>query len=184
MLNLDSLDRKQQTVVWSATAAVIFSITFVLITYFFLPLSLPLLDTQEQRLFFTLRCQIFPALMLIAGIVAVGNARFTSAAIDPLSDAESESTRVHLSYLNNTLEQFVLFLIASLVLSTFLDAHSVKLIPILTILFVLGRIAFWFGYLQDPLKRAFGMGVTLYPTFVVLLYDAYRILVLVLGLGI
>ena len=181
MLNLHSLDRQQQTVVWSSTAAVIFSTVFVLVTYFLIPLSLPLLDTQEQRLIFTLRCQIFPALMLFAGIAAVGNGRFTSAAINPLANAESALMRVHLRYLSNTLEQFVLFLIASLVISTFLDTYTMKLIPILTILFVLGRIAFWFGYLQNPLKRGFGMAVTLYPTFTMLLYDAYRILVLGVG---
>lgn len=71
--------------------------------------------------------------------------------------------------------------ISSLILSTFLDAHSMKLIVILTILFVLGRIAFWFGYLQNSLKEGFGMVVTLYPTFAMLLYNAYRILVLGLG---
>lgn len=70
----------------------------------------------------------------------------------------------------------MLFFIVSLILSTFLDANSIKLIPILATMFVLGRIAFWIGYLKNPLYRAFGMGVTLYPTAAILLYDVYRVL--------
>jgi hypothetical protein len=70
----------------------------------------------------------------------------------------------------------VLFLVGSLILSTFLDAYSIKLIPIGATLFVFGRIAFWIGYLKQPIDRAFGQGVTLYPTIAVLIYDVYRVL--------
>ncbi len=175
MVTLYHLNRPQKTVIWSTITAIILATVFVLLAYFFIPLSLPLLDTQE-RLIFTLRCQIFPALMLLAGIIAVSFNRFTSKAIDPLAGAEPASMSVHLRYLSNTLEQFILFLIASLVFSSFLDSHSIKLIPIFTILFVLGRIAFWLGYLQHPLNRGFGMVITLYPTIIMLLYDAYHVL--------
>lgn len=70
----------------------------------------------------------------------------------------------------------MLFFVGSLILYTFLDTYSIKLIPILATLFVFGRIAFWIGYLKQPIDRAFGRGVTLYPTIAVLIYDAYRVL--------
>ena len=176
MIAIAHLNHQQRTVVGSALVAIIFSTMLVLIAYFFIPWFLPLLDTPEQRLIFTLRCQIFPVLMLFAGVVAVSRGRFSSAAINPLAGAESALMQVHLRYLRNTLEQCVLFCIASLVLSTYLDSHSIKLIPILAAVFVLGRIAFWFGYLQDPMNRGVGMAITLYPTIAVLFYDAYRVL--------
>lgn len=176
MINVRGLNQQQQIVFGGVISALIFSLAFVLIGYVYVALPLPLLDTAESRLIFTLRCQIFPVLMLFAGIGAVGNGRFLSAAINPLANAESEAMRVHLRYLSNTLEQFVLFCVGSLILSSFLDTDSIKLIPILATLFVFGRIAFWIGYLKDPLDRAFGMGVTLYPTAAVLIYDAYRVL--------
>ncbi|MEP6487935.1 hypothetical protein NDI43_16310 [Microcoleus vaginatus GB2-A3] len=69
----------------------------------------------------------------------------------------------------------MLFFVGSLILSTFLNAYSIKLIPILATLFVFGRIAFWIGYLKDRRDRAFGQRVTLYPTIAVLIYDAYRV---------
>ena len=70
----------------------------------------------------------------------------------------------------------MLFIVGSLILSTFLDTYTIKLIPILATLFVFGRIAFWIGYIKYPLDRAFGQGVILYPTIAVLIYDAYRVL--------
>ncbi|MEW6491270.1 MAG: MAPEG family protein [Cyanobacteriota bacterium] len=170
------LNQHQKTVFKGVIAALFFSTVFVAIAYFFVSLPLPVLDTAEQRLIFTLRWQIFPALMLFAGVAAIGNERFLSPAINPLAGVESDKTRVHLRYLSNTLEQFVLFFVASLILSTFLDNPSIKLIPILATLFVFGRIAFWLGYLQNSLYRAFGMGVTLYPTAAILFYDTYRML--------
>lgn len=40
--------------------------------------------------------------MLFPSIVAVGNGRFSSAAINPLANAESEAMRINLRYLSNT----------------------------------------------------------------------------------
>jgi hypothetical protein len=65
-------------------------------------LPLPLFNTAESRLIFTLRYQIFPVLMLFAGIVAVGNGKFSSAAINPLANAESEAMPINLRYVSNT----------------------------------------------------------------------------------
>ena len=176
MITLAHLNHQQKAVVGSAIVAVIFSTILTLIAYFLIPWSLPILNTPEKRLIFTLRCQVFPALMLFAGIVAVSSCRFSSAAINPLVGSESPLMRVHLRYVRNTLEQFVLFFVASLALSTFLDSYNIKLIPILTVMFVLGRIAFWVGYVHDPMDRGLGMAVTLYPTVAILFYDAYRVL--------
>ncbi|MEG3909105.1 MAPEG family protein [Microcoleus sp. w2-18bC1] len=172
MINLLSFNAQQQRVVWRGISALIFCLTFVLISYFVIALPLPPFHSAESRLIFALRCPIFPVLMLLAGIVAVGNGRFSSPAINPLANAESEAMRINLRCLSNTLEQFVLFFVGSLILSTFLDTYSIKLMPILAIVFVLGRMAFWIGYLKEPIERAFGLGVTLYPTIAVLFFNS------------
>jgi hypothetical protein len=102
MINLLSFNQQQQIVVRRGISAFIFSLTFVLIGYYVIGLPLPLFNTPESRLIFTLRCQIFPVLRLFASIVAVGNGRFSSAAINPLENAESEAMRINLRYLSNT----------------------------------------------------------------------------------
>jgi hypothetical protein len=102
MINLLSFNQQQQIVFRRGISAFIFSFTFVLIGYYVIGLPLPLLNTAESRLIFALRCQIFPVLMLFAGLVAVGNGRFSSAAINPLANAQSEAMRINLRYLSNT----------------------------------------------------------------------------------
>ena len=43
-------------------------------------------------------------------------------------------------------------------------------------LFAAGRVAFWAGYLYAPWARAFGLGLTAYPTFAALIWLALRVL--------
>ncbi|WP_413167246.1 MAPEG family protein [Capilliphycus salinus ALCB114379] len=175
MVNLVRLNPEQKIVVSSAVVALVFSTTFVTVAYHFFPLNFLGLETPVERLIFALRWQIIPALMLFAGVATVGNYRFVSPAINPLAKAESEQMQVHLRYLSNTLEQVILFAIASLICATFLDGETIKLIPILSVLFGAGRILFWLGYLQQPMYRALGMGITLYPTALMLFWDAYQV---------
>ena len=102
MINLLCFNQQHKIVFRGGISAFIFSLTFVLIGYYVIGLPLPLFNTAESRLIFTLRCQIFPVLRLFAGLVVVGNGRFSSAAINPLANAESEAMRINLRYLSNT----------------------------------------------------------------------------------
>jgi MAPEG family len=58
---------------------------------------------------------------------------------------------------DNTLQQFVLFLIATTALSVNATSAQMRLIPAATIVFIFARMAFWIGYRIHPLYRAFGM---------------------------
>src|SRR4028119_2239810 len=102
MINLLCFNHQHKIVFRRGISAFIFSLTFVLIGYYVIGLPLPLFNTAESRLIFTLRCQILPVLMLLAGIIGVGNSRFSSAAINPLANAESEAMRINLRYLSKT----------------------------------------------------------------------------------
>ena len=101
--------------------------------------------------------------------------RFVTPAINPLAGLESERLQVHLRYLTNTLEQFVLFFFATTILATFWEGERMKLIPIMALVFVLGRATFWVGYLRHPRYRSFGTATTLLFNVVMLIYGAYRV---------
>ena len=111
--------------------------------------------------------------MVLAGVIAVANKRFITDAID--GSRNNKNVEIHLRYLQNTLEQFVLLFTSHLVLCTFLNNENIKLIPILVALFVIARIIFWIGYLKTPIARAFGFAATMYPIFFVLAYDIFKI---------
>jgi hypothetical protein len=112
--------------------------------------------------------------MLFAG-VAVGNGRFSSAAINPLANAESEAMRINLRYLSNTkraicavygrqFNPFYLF--------RYLQHQANSNFGN----FVCFRKNSVLDRLSQRSDRAFDQGVTLYPPIAVLIYDVYRVL--------
>ena len=119
-------------------------------------------DTAADRLAYALRWATLPALLFFAMVAAVGNARFSSEAIDPTLGKESPRMVVDGRVADNTLQQFVLFLVGMLALAVTLPLDRLSFIPAVSITFVLVRIAFWIGYRIKPVYRAFGFSSTAY----------------------
>jgi hypothetical protein len=115
-----------------------------------------------DRLAYAAIANAFAALPLLAGIIAVGNARALSEAIDPTLGKESPAMIINGRVVDNTLQQYVLFCAASLALSANLNPVRLHVIAAAAIVFVAARILFWIGYRIDPLYRAFGMAATIY----------------------
>jgi hypothetical protein len=94
--------------------------------------------------------------------MAVGNNRFLTEAIDPTLAKEDRATQINGRVVDNTLQQFVVFFVATMALSVNLTPAQMRIIPAATIVFVAARAAFWFGYRIHPLYRAPGMAATGY----------------------
>jgi hypothetical protein len=122
----------------------------------------PGLSDAASRLAYALQANAFAVLPLLVSVIVVGNDRFFSAAIDPTLGKETLATIVNGRVADNTLQQFVLFFVATLALSAKLTPEAMRLIPAAALVFVAARIAFWIGYRIHPLYRAFGMAATGY----------------------
>lgn len=119
---------------------------------------------------------LVPGLCLLVGIGAVANRRFFSVeTIDGGPPMRPGAFEINLRYNTNTLEQTVLAAIAWSGLALALPARDLGLIPALAGLFAAGRAAFWLGYLYAPWARAFGLGLTFYPTAASLVWLAFRL---------
>lgn len=130
-----------------------------------LPLPLPDGDDAAARLAFVARWLLLPGLALFAGVGAIANQRFFVAdAIDGEPETNHRFIDITLRYNRNTVEQVVLAAIAWFGLALALPHAQLKLIPTMAILFLIGRALFWIGYLIAPVGRAFGLGLTFYPT--------------------
>ena len=77
-------------------------------------------------------------------------------------------------FILNTVEQFILYFIGNAGLALYCPAQEARTLIVLTALFVLGRVLFWAGYHYNPYVRAFGFGVTFYPTVMVYLWLILR----------
>jgi hypothetical protein len=143
---------------------------------FSIAVALPLDDTAE-RLAFCAKWLLVPGFALLLGVGMVANRRFfTPDAIDGSRTPDSRSLEINLRYNQNTLEQTALVLIAWPLLALWLPADRLGLIPLLAVLFGVGRAAFWIGYLIAPWARAFGFALTFYPTVAAYVWLAIRAL--------
>ena len=155
------MTRDQKTVAIGAASGVAVMIISVAGLYQLWPINPGLADI-DHRLAFALQANAFAALPLLIAVMAVGNSRFLSEAIDPTLHKESLAMQIDGRVVDNTLQQFVLFFVATAALSVNLTSDTMRLIPAAAIVFVFARIAFWVGYRIHPLYRAFGMAATGY----------------------
>jgi uncharacterized MAPEG superfamily protein len=132
------------------------------------------LENAGLRVVYALQANAFAVLPLLIGIMAVGNNRFLSDAIDPTLHKEDLATQINGRVVENTLQQYVLFLVGTLALSVHLTTEQMRVIPAAAIVFVAARIAFWIGYRIHPLYRAFGMAATGYLNLVMLAFALWK----------
>jgi hypothetical protein len=158
--------RKQILVALGMLAAVV--VCVVVIGTFGLASPPPPHDFPESvadRLAFAARLMLVPGLCLLVGIGFTANRRFFSrAAIDGGLPPDDRVFEINLRYNQNTLEQTVLAAIAWTGVALTMAPQDLRMLYAMAGLFAVGRIAFWLGYLWAPWARAFGLGLTFYPT--------------------
>jgi len=118
------------------------------------------LATLADRIGYALRFNAVAALPLLFAFAAVANNRFLTEAIDPTLHREDRATEINGRVLDNTLQQTMVFVIATMALAAGLAPAQLRIVPAATIVFVAARLLFWIGYRIDPLYRAPGMAAT------------------------
>jgi uncharacterized MAPEG superfamily protein len=134
------------------------------------------MDTLSDRMLFTLKCCCLAVLFcLVMGVEAVAHERLSSPAFDPLDGFETPRLRVNQRYLQNTLEQIVVFVAGIFGLAAYSPGGSaMRAVLATTIVWIVARFAFWIGYHRSAAMRGLGApGMAL--SLLVLLYVAARI---------
>jgi MAPEG family len=134
------------------------------------------MDTLADRMFFALKCCCIAVLFcLVTGVEAVAHERLSSPAFDPLSGSETQRLRVNQRYLQNTLEQILVFTAGLFGLAAYCpDGSAMRAVLATSVVWILGRFAFWIGYHRSAAMRGLGApGMAL--SMIVLLYVAGRI---------
>ncbi len=128
-----------------------------LATYFLLS-SLAGMAEPFARLVFALKCGCVAVLFcFVLGIEAVAHERLRSPAIDPLTGYETRRMTINLRYLQNTLEQLLVFLPGLFGLAYYCDSgEAMRAVVATTLVWIAARLAFWIGYHHGALHRAAG----------------------------
>ena len=155
------MTKDQKTVAIGALSGIISMIVLVWLLSEAIPApALP--GTPGDRLAYALPWAVVAVLPFFAMIIAVGNARFLSEAIDPTVGKEDQKIVINGRVAENTLQQYVCFLAALLALAVMLPADRLSFVPAVAIIFFIARIVFWIGYRIHPLYRAPGFSSTAY----------------------
>lgn len=131
-----------------------------------------------SRLAFAIRWGAIPVILLMLPIQVIAIQRFGGANINPVADDQKQEPllmRIRERFLQNTIEQYAIFLPLLLALSTSLPLSQMKAVPILVMIFTFARLAFLIGYRlakedkDSAWKRAFGMAINLVLNWAMLL---------------
>jgi hypothetical protein len=120
------------------------------------------LEVVGDRLAYALRWDALAAVPFFAMIIVIGNARALGPAIDPTLGAESRAMQINGRVADNTLQQLVIFVVATLALAANLPPANMGVIAAAANVFVIARLVFWIGYRIHPLYRAPGFAATAY----------------------
>ena len=174
-------DREQRSIVWQSALAVLVAAGALTMGYLWLPPDLVGVTgfmTAADRVAFTLKWDL-PIFLWLAGCVGgVSQGRFWTAA-DRKGSAfgpPGPKIAVGAAVLQNSLEQTVLAVGAHLILAAVLSAEDLNLIPLLVLLYLVGRATFAIGYARSPIARAFGMALTGAPLAFAYVLAAWLIL--------
>lgn len=158
-------------------SGVIFSAGFFTMVYFDLIQLYPRGWTDDKlkgfslKAEYTLRYQTLLMFWLLFNIFATIFGRNKTQALNPLYQDTEIKMQFFKNVLTNSYEQIFISVISQLILASYADGGVIlKYIPLVNILQLIGRIAFFAGY---PLKRGFGFACTVFPNVILVFYNIY-----------
>jgi hypothetical protein len=127
-------------------------------------------STAGDKLALVLKCAGFAIVPGIIGICVVAAQRLNPNLWVGRMAKPNSSLDINTRFILNTFEQFTAFLVAISLVALYSPQEEARALPILTTLFLLGRLLFWIGYHENPYLRAFGFGLTFYPTVAIYIW--------------
>ncbi|XP_006788018.1 uncharacterized protein tmem79a [Neolamprologus brichardi] len=143
--------------------------------YALIPFDSPKLESAPLRVVYTLRCAFFASVPILLGVVVQGLARLRYSAVKPLvqSNLLNIQVAVHWHYVNESLGLFLFYFLQLAVMATYISQDLIKLVPLLTIVFVFGRLIYWLCLSLGSSTRGFGFGFSFFPILVMLGTNLY-----------
>jgi len=167
--------------VWIASGWIFF-FAVLFLTWRLIPQDMTLaINTPSAVWVFAFAHLFFASLILFVGFLAVGATRWqietkdasaNPATVEKNSSDTDINNRIHTQFLSNSTEQFVMFSAALLAATPFLTQSYLRIIPLMTVLWIFGRLFFWGGYWYTASRglptypRAVGLGMGLLCTLV------------------
>ncbi|XP_061552085.1 transmembrane protein 79-like isoform X4 [Phycodurus eques] len=106
----------------------------------------------------------------LSGWLAMGVRRVRFGIVRPLLDdmeaAALEDLGVHAKYTRDSVSLFLMYFLQLVIMAMYLSQEQLKLVPLLAIVFALGRSVYWVAAAFGSSVRAFGSGLSFLPGLV------------------
>ncbi|XP_055076929.1 uncharacterized protein tmem79a isoform X2 [Misgurnus anguillicaudatus] len=111
------------------------------------------------------------------GVLVQGVSRLKFGTLKPLFDGilRNREVGVHSYYVRESLHLYLLYFMQLAVMATYAQQEVLKLVPMLTIIFVFGRLIYWVCAVFGSSVRAFGFGLSFLPLLPLLGANIYFI---------
>lgn len=130
--------------------------------YFHVPIPPPRIQNESTRFVFTLCCCGIAALPILLAMIVGAACQFCSGSFD-LHEPFPRKRAVQQLFVTASLEQLVLYVLNLVILASLVPDHLLNLVPIVVIMFILGRLVYWVSLSACSSWRGFGAGLTFFP---------------------
>lgn len=171
----DHLCTEKMRVVLATLAGALLFPLLVWAGYALLPFDSPQLDSAPIRVMYTLRCSFFATIPILLGVVVQGLARLRYSVLTPLyhNGTVHPEVAVHWHFINDSLGLFLFYFLQLAVMATYIPQDLLKLVPLLTIIFVFGRLIYWLCLSLGSSVRGLGFSFSFLPILLMLGANLY-----------
>ncbi|MGH6734560.1 MAG: MAPEG family protein [Methyloceanibacter sp.] len=130
--------------------------------------------TVGERIELVIKVAVFALMPALLAICIVAAQRLDPSMWVGRAPKPNSALDINTHFILNTFEQSILFVIGLAGLALYCPIEEARTLIILAVLFLAGRVLFWVGYHYHPYVRAFGFGITFYPTVMVYVWLFFR----------
>lgn len=131
--------------------------------YFHVPLKPPRFTDVSSRMVFTLCCCAVASVPILLAMLVGALCQFCSGSLE-LSEAWPPSRRsVQQLFISSSLELLLLYGLNLLIMAALLPNEHLMMVPVMAVMFVLGRLVYWVSLNVCSPWRGFGSGLTMFP---------------------
>uniref|UniRef100_A0A087X9R4 Transmembrane protein 79a n=1 Tax=Poecilia formosa TaxID=48698 RepID=A0A087X9R4_POEFO len=143
--------------------------------YFYVPIRPPDCPDISCRIIFTFCCCAVAALPMVLEEGTVGHPKAEPVDTETKMVEEPTDRRhtVQQLFVSSSLEQLLLYVLNLVVMAALLPQEQLKLVPILVVMFIIGRLVFWFSLNTCGSWRGFGSGLTSFPLLAVVALNLF-----------
>ncbi|XP_047230499.1 transmembrane protein 79-like [Girardinichthys multiradiatus] len=154
--------RSRLPAIFSVLASLLCAAGMLYALYFYVPLRPPDCPDVSSRIVFTFCCCTVATLPMVLAMLMGAACQLCSGSLS----LQESSPRRHILqqlFVTSSLEQLLLYVLNLVVMATLLPQEQLKLVPILVVMFIIGRLVFWLSLNTCSSWRGFGSGLTIFP---------------------